>query len=122
MFEMLAPAAPFSSVLGTTLSVGNDTERVVRGTLLGATVEFEEDEGDTEPEVEDAFAEAARPTPPAAPASWAGIPPTKEPVPHGIFVPSLWVDLEGATAFPEPSVIMKRPVQVLLEDDGVENW
>lgn len=47
---------------------------------------------------------------------------TKEPVPHGIFVPSGWVDSEGGTMLLAESVIVKRPVQALFELDGDVNW
>lgn len=46
---------------------------------------------------------------------------TKEPVPHGIFEPSGWVDWAGGTMSLIESVIVKRPVQVLFEVDGDVN-
>ena len=46
----------------------------------------------------------------------------KEPIPHGIFSPSGWVDSVGGTMSFAESVIVKRPVQVLSEVDGDVNW
>ena len=45
----------------------------------------------------------------------------KAPVPHGMFMPSGWVDWEGGTLSLAESVIVKRPVQVLFEVDGDVN-
>lgn len=48
--------------------------------------------------------------------------PIREPVPHGIFSPSGWVDWDGVTTLSDESVMVKRPVQVLFDVAGDENW
>lgn len=84
-------------------------------------------EGDSEgdPEVIDGVEEAGAVVPPvlvvAAEAEAAEDPLTKEPVPHGIFAPSGWVDWAGATTSLAEPVIVKRPVQVLFVVDGDVN-
>jgi len=47
---------------------------------------------------------------------------TSFPVPHGIFSPSGCVDCVGAIMSFALSVIVKRPVQRLSVDAGLENW
>ena len=47
---------------------------------------------------------------------------TTEPIPHAMFAPSGWVSWDGATRLLGESMIAKRPVQVLFEVDGEENW
>jgi hypothetical protein len=47
---------------------------------------------------------------------------TREPLPHAIGSPSGWFALGADTVLPVASEMVKRPVHVLLDEMGEENW